>query len=140
MKNIIKIFALLIALLTITNTADARLRELRVRTSDIVGGDLGCYSDADCQNLLEYNNVDAGSTVYIKVKAEYNKRLGDADAQGKVSFIKVEQTVSSAVAMTRGDGLGLGEYVDVYQVSRKLDEGIYKFTMPADKYQCAGER
>lgn len=133
MKNIIKIFALLIALLTITNTADARLRELRVRTSDIVGGDLGCYSDADCQNLLEYNNVDAGSTVYIKVKAEYNKRLGDADAQGKVSFIKVEQTVSSAVAMTRGDGLGLGEYVDVYQVSRKLDEGIYKFTMPADK-------
>jgi len=35
--------------------------------------------------------------------------------------------------MTRGDGLGLGEYVDVYQVSKKLDEGIYKFTMPADE-------
>lgn len=132
MKNIMKIFTLLIVLLFTASHADARLRYGRVATDDIAGGTLEFYSDAACQTALG-ETVAAGSTVYIKATANYNKRLGTADAQGKVSFIKVEQTVSSGVAMSRGDGLGLGECVDVYQVSKKLDEGIYKFTMPADE-------
>lgn len=98
----------------------------------VAGGDIAFYSDENCKNAIS-ERPKANAAVYIKATANYSKRLGTADAQGKVSFIKVEQTVSSGVAMTRGDVLGLGEYVDVYQVSKKLDEGIYKFTMPADE-------
>ena len=53
MKNIIKIFTLLVALLTVTNTADARLRgdaATRVTTGSIIGGRLDYYSDAKCEN------------------------------------------------------------------------------------------
>ena len=130
MKQIIKYISVIMLLLCSTE-AFARLRGSDIAKGTIVGGDIAFYLEESCQTQI-YNSAP-NETVYIKATAEYSKRLGTADAQGKVSFIKVEQTVSSGVAMTRGDGLGLGEYVDVYQVSKKLDEGIYKFTMPADE-------
>ena len=130
MKQIIKYISVIMLLLCSTE-AFARLRGSDIAKGTIVGGDIAFYLEESCQTQI-YNSAP-NETVYIKATAEYNKRLGTADAQGKVSFIKVEQTVSSGVAMTRGDVLGLGEYVDVYQVSKKLDEGIYKFTMPADE-------
>ena len=66
MKNIIKIFTLLVALLTVTNSADARLRgdaATRVTTGDITGGKLAFFSDAACQTAFA-EDVAAGSTVY----------------------------------------------------------------------------
>lgn len=131
MKQIIKYISVIMLLLCSTE-AFALRGGYGVDKGTVAGGDIAFYSDENCKNAIS-ERPKANAAVYIKATANYNKRLGDADAQGKVSFIKVEQTVSSGVAMTRGDGLGLGEYVDVYQVSRKLDEGIYKFTMPADE-------
>lgn len=133
MKNIIKIFTLLIALLTVTNTADARLRgdaATRVTTGSIIGGRLDYYSDAKCETKLG-TDVAAGSTVYIKATANWDKRLGAADANGKVSFITAEQTINSSAAQTRGE-IGLGDYVDVVLVESRLDVGIYKLVMPTD--------
>ncbi len=133
MKNIIKIFTLLIALLTVTNTADARLRgdaATRVTTGSIIGGRLDYYSDAKCETKLG-TDVAAGSTVYIKATANWDKRLGAADANGKVSFITAEQTINSGAAQTRGE-IGLGDYVDVVLVESRLDVGIYKLVMPTD--------
>ena len=133
MKNIIKIFTLLIALLTVTNTADARLRgdaATRVTTGSIIGGELDLFADAKCETKLG-TDVAAGSTVYIKATADYDKRLGTADANGKVSFITAEQTINSGAAQTRGE-IGLGDYVDVVLVESRLDVGIYKLVMPTD--------
>ena len=133
MKNIIKIFTLLIALLTVTNTADARLRgdaATRVTTGSIIGGELDLFADAKCETKLG-TDVAAGSTVYIKATADYDKRLGTADANGKVSFITAEQTINSGAAQTRGE-IGLGDFVDVVLVKSKLDVGIYKLVMPTD--------
>lgn len=133
MKNIIKIFTLLIALLTVTNSADARLRgdaATRVTTGSIIGGELDLFADAKCETKLG-TDVAAGSTVYIKATADYDKRLGTADANGKVSFITAEQTINSGAAQTRGE-IGLGDFVDVVLVKSKLDVGIYKLVMPTD--------
>ena len=133
MKNIMKIFALLIALLTVTNTADARLRgdaATRVTTGSIIGGELDLFADAKCETKLG-TDVAAGSTVYIKATADYDKRLGTADANGKVSFITAEQTINSGAAQTRGE-IGLGDYVDVVLVESRLDVGIYKLVIPTD--------
>ena len=133
MKNIIKIFTLLIALLTVTNSADARLRgdaATRVTTGSIIGGRLDYYSDAKCETKLG-TDVAAGSTVYIRATADYDKRLGAADANGKVSFITAEQTINSGAAQTRGE-IGLGDYVDVVLVESRLDVGIYKLVIPTD--------
>lgn len=133
MKNIIKIFTLLIALLTVTNTADARLRgdaATRVTTGSIIGGELDFYADAKCETKLG-TDVAAGSTVYIRATADYDKRLGAADANGKVSFITAEQTINSSAAQTRGE-ISLGDYVDVVLVESRLDVGIYKLVMPTD--------
>ena len=85
--------------------AFARLRGSDIAKGTIVGGDIAFYLEESCQTQI-YNSAP-NETVYIKATANYSKRLGTADAQGKVSFIKVEQTVSSGVAMTRGDVLGL---------------------------------
>lgn len=133
MKNIIKIFTLLVALLTVTNSADARLRgdaATRVTTGSIIGGELDFFADAKCETKLG-TDVAAGSTVYIKATADYDKRLGTADANGKVSFITAEQTINSGAAQTRGE-IGLGDYVDVVLVESRLDVGIYKLVMPTD--------
>ena len=133
MKNIIKIFTLLVALLTVTNTADARLRgdaATRVTTGSIIGGELDLFADAKCETKLG-TDVAAGSTVYIKATADYDKRLGTADANGKVSFITAEQTINSGAAQTRGE-ISLGDYVDVVLVESRLDVGIYKLVMPTD--------
>ena len=131
MKQIIKYISVVVLLLCSTE-AFALRGGYGVDKGTVAGGDIAFYSDENCKNAIS-ERPKANAAVYIKATANYSKRLGTADAQGKVSFIKVEQTVSSGVAMTRGDVLGLGEYVDVYQVSKKLDEGIYKFTMPADE-------
>ena len=133
MKNIIKIFTLLVALLTVTNTADARLRgdaATRVTSGSIIGGRLDYYSDAKCETKLG-TDVAAGSTVYIKAAPDAAKCLGAADANGKVSFIKAEQTISSNAAQsrTRAD-IGIGDYVDVYATET---QGVYYFQMPADQ-------
>lgn len=132
MKNIIKIFTLLVALLIVTNSADARLRggSDRVAAGTVKGGTLRFFTDEKCETQLD-DKVAAGSTVFIKAKADWGKRLGAADANGKVSFITAEQTVNSTVAQTRGE-IGLGESIDVVFVKSKLDEGIYKFVMPTD--------
>ena len=132
MKNIIKIFALLVALLIVTNSADARLRggSDRVAAGTVKGGTLRFFTDEKCETQLD-DKVAAGSTVFIKAKADWGKRLGAADANGKVSFITAEQTVNSTVAQTRGE-IGLGESIDVVFVKSKLDEGIYKLVMPTD--------
>ena len=131
MKQIIKYISVLMLLLCSTE-AFALRGGCGVDKGTVTGGDIAFYSDENCKNAIS-ERPKANAAVYIKATANYSKRLGTADAQGKVSFIKAEQTVSSGVAMTRGDVLGLGEYVDVYQVSKTLDEGIYKFTMPADE-------
>ena len=133
MKNIIKIFTLLIALLTVTNSADARLRgdaATRVTTGSITGGKLEFFADAKCETKLG-TDVAAGSTVYIKATANWDKRLGAADANGKVSFITAEQTINSGAAQTRGE-IGIGDYVDVVLVESRMDVGIYKLVMPTD--------
>lgn len=132
MKNIIKIFTLLVALLIVTNSADARLRggSDRVAAGTVKGGTLRFFTDEKCETEID-DKVAAGSTVFIKAKADWGKRLGTADANGKVSFITAEQTVNSTVAQTRGE-IGLGESIDVVFVKSKLDEGIYKFVMPTD--------
>ena len=131
MKQIIKYISVVVLLLCSTE-AFALRGGYGVDKGTAAGGDIAFYSDENCKNAIS-ERPKANAAVYIKATANNSKRLGTADAQGKVSFIKVEQTVSSGVAMSRGDGLGLGECVDVYQVSKKLDEGIYKFTMPADE-------
>ena len=102
------------------------LRETNLEVETATNGSIAFYGDMSCTGD-PITTAAAGSTVYIKATPQTGYACGLADANGKVSFIKVEKTVKSGVAQTRGTDLG--SFIDVYATTTP---GVFSFTMPND--------
>ena len=102
------------------------LRETNLEVETATNGSIAFYGDMSCTGD-PITTAAAGSTVYIKATPQTGYVCGLADANGKVSFIKVEKTVKSGVAQTRGTDLG--SFIDVYATTTP---GVFSFTMPND--------
>ena len=102
------------------------LRETNLEVETATNGNIAFYGDMSCTGD-PITTAAAGSTVYIKATPQTGYACGLADANGKVSFIKVEKTVKSGVAQTRGTDLG--SFIDVYATTTP---GVFSFTMPND--------
>lgn len=103
------------------------LRETNLEVETATNGSIAFYGDMSCTGD-PITTAAAGSTVYIKATPQTGYDCGLADANGKVSFIKVEKTVKSGVAQTRGTDLG--SFIDVYATTTP---GVFSFTMPNDE-------
>lgn len=103
------------------------LRETNLEVETATNGSIAFYGDMSCTGD-PIATAAAGSTVYIKATPQSGYVCGLADANGKVSFIKVEKTVKSGVAQTRGTDLG--SFIDVYATTTP---GVFSFTMPNDE-------
>lgn len=102
------------------------LRETNLEVETATNGSIAFYGDMSCTGD-PITTAAAGSTVYIKATPQTGYACGLADANGKVSFIKVEKTVKSGVAQTRGTDLG--SFIDVYATTTP---NVFSFTMPND--------
>ena len=97
---------------------------LEVETA--TNGSIAFYGDVSCTGD-PITATGTGCTVYIKATPQSGFACGLADANGKVSFIKVEKTVKSGVTQTQGTDLG--SFIDVYATTTP---GVFSFTMPND--------
>ena len=79
-------------------------------------------------------SVIQGCRIYIKATPEFGYKLGDADNEGKVSFIKAEVTTGTDVAAVRTrsveSSVNAGDFL---AVTTTTTTGVYRITMPEDK-------